>query len=385
MYIVTYSLLENNLDSELYYADAAVFTDEVLKEAGQFVGSVVEEYRQYNKKLGLKIIESKDENILEILILGVLWKVYSGDALGLKELPRNILASLSRLRQENGNIKPGIDFLRGILGTLFLSPDLYDNMFTLEPTVEHMDKLLNWLDATGEFRQEVKRLRVWYDFLLSIEGKEASGIIAKAISLAVWFELRSEEALGKYTVNVERFLNEVRPGHYWREDVIFCGRRRVEYHLNMVGAEIMNKSIKEDFLNTTHKMLVLPACMCVLPHSRCKCKKTDKGYFCTGCTNDCKVNKLSHMGKKYGFKVVVIPHESSLSSNKNDMIVDKKVGVIGVACILNLISGGWMLREKDIPAQCVLLDYCGCKKHWHGEGIPTEINISQLKKILNIK
>lgn len=385
MYVVTYSLKENDPSSDIYYRDVDVFTDEVLSEAGIFIGPILKSYETYNAQKGENKVCSKEEYILELLVLGILWKVYSGDALGLGELPRSVLTSLSKLRQERGNMKSGIDFLRGILATLFLSPDLYDNMFTLEPKVEYMEKLLNWLDATGEFKQEVKRLKKWYEFLSSRPSQESSDIIAKAISLAVWFEVRSEEMLGRYTANVERFLNEIRPGHYWHEDVIFCGRRRVEYHLNMVGAEIMNRVFRDEFLNTAYKMVILPACMCLLPHNKCKMKETSKGYICAGCTSQCKVNQLADMGKEYGFKVVIVPHESSLSNNQNDIAINKDFGVVGIACVLNLISGGWMLRERNIAPQCVLLDYCGCRKHWHSEGMPTEINVNQIKRVLGIK
>jgi hypothetical protein len=64
--------------------------------------------------------------------------------------------------------------------------------------------------------------------------------------------------------------------------------------------------------------------------------------------------------------------------------LNKDTGVVGVACVLNLISGGWLLDGMGISAQCVLLDYCGCKNHWSRENIPTEINIKQLKKVLDI-
>jgi hypothetical protein len=33
----------------------------------------------------------------------------------------------------------------------------------------------------------------------------------------------------------------------------------------------------------------------------------------------------------------------------------------------------------------VLLDYCGCKRHWHNEGIPTDINMDKLKQLLEVK
>lgn len=150
----------------------------------------------------------------------------------------------------------------------------------------------------------------------------------------------------------------------------------------MVGAQILNKIYRQTFEKTKNKLLVLPTCMCIFSDSRCRAQKTDNGYICRLCTPQCKVNQLTQVGKSHGFGVILISHESSLSNNSDTMFLKNDVGVIGVACVLNLISGGRMLEEKNIPAQCVLLDYCGCKKHWHQEGIPTEINVQQLLKLL---
>jgi len=88
------------------------------------------------------------------------------------------------------------------------------------------------------------------------------------------------------------------------------------------------------------------------------------------------------MGKKYNFKVYVIPHASDLSlwSPQKSQI---SRGVIASACVTTLVEGGWELKRYDVPAQCVLLDYSGCKKHWHCTGISTDLDIRELKRILN--
>ncbi|HEX9059647.1 MAG TPA: hypothetical protein VF941_05675, partial [Clostridia bacterium] len=234
MYTITYSLCEDGYDSSQYYSDIALFTNEVLEEIENLTMEINKGYMTYiGKKTADKL--HRDKYGFELLLLGVLWKVYSGDASGLEEIPAQLLSSLARFREQGGKLKPGIDFLRGIMATLFLSPDLYDNMFILDSSLEHLEKLLCWLEATGEFREEVKRLRNWQDYLLTLTYEGASNVIATSVTLAAWFEVRSEQILGKYTSNVERYLNETRPTRYWHEDVIFCGRRRVEYHLNMVA------------------------------------------------------------------------------------------------------------------------------------------------------
>lgn len=386
MYVITYSLRDDKKDSEVYYLDAASFTDEVAAGTDNLAGPIIKGYTRFRAERPGMVLRSKEEHGFELLVLGILWRIYGGDASGLDPIPRQLLTGLVKLREQGGSLKPGIDFIRGIMSTIFLSPDLYDNMYVADPTLQQMDKLLDWLDAAGEFDREVKRLRGWQAYLETLEKKAASDILATAITLAAWFEVRSEEVLGRYTPNVDRYLNEIRDERYWHEDVIFCGRRRVEYHMNMVGAEVMNRAYKAAFDATRRKMVLLPACMRLLPAGKCKAVEEDNTFKCTGCTAECSVNRLRRLGKQHRFEVLMVPHESSISATKTDgALLNSDTGVVGIACVLNLVSGGWMLNDQGIPAQCVLLDYCGCRNHWCREGMPTEINFSRLKKILNCR
>jgi hypothetical protein len=53
-----------------------------------------------------------------------------------------------------------------------------------------------------------------------------------------------------------------------------------------------------------------------------------------------------------------------------------------VACLLNILAGGYEMRARRIPSQCVLLDYPGCEKHWRRDAIPTRVNEKRLVRIL---
>ncbi len=386
MYVITYSLKNSQGRSDEFYQKLGTFTDEVLSEIRTMTLADVEEYIAYLKVNGGSRLCSQEEHGFELLVLGTLWELYSGDAGNLGEVPAQLLSGLAKLRRQGGIMKPGFDFIRGIMSTIFMSPDLYDHMYKLDISLDHLEKLLDWLDASGEFNQEVIRLGRWGKYLHTLPDDKAKDILATAITLSGWFQIRSEEVLGGYTENVDRYLNEIRPERYWREDVIFCGRRRVEYHLNMVGAGIMNRIYRDGFVKTTEKVVLIPACMRRLPADECRGRTDEGGFHCTACTPECSVLKLMRLGREYGFAVHVLSHESSLSKDRQPPeYLNSNTGVIGVACVLNLISGGWLLDSLGISAQCVLLDYCGCKNHWSREGIPTEINVEQLKRVLGLQ
>jgi Uncharacterized conserved protein len=151
----------------------------------------------------------------------------------------------------------------------------------------------------------------------------------------------------------------------------------------MVGAEIMNRAFRDDFLKTNSKAVILPSCMRYYPKPQCKARSNGLSCECAECTPQCRVNQLVKMGRKSGFSVHLVPHESSVFSGEaGRKLIGEGVGVVGIACVSNLISGGWKAKGLGLPPQCVLLDHCGCRKHWHDQGIPTEINMGRLRQIL---
>jgi hypothetical protein len=174
MDVITYSLRDGQAQSDQYYRDIAVFTDEVLIEAENRIQLLVDAFQFYVERTGREMPRTRPEYTFELLTLGVLWLVYAGDALGLAKVPQQALTSLVRLRQRGDCLKPGADFLRGVLATLFLSPDGHSPAETLALTLGHLDRLLDWLAATGDLNQEVKRMRAWQDFLSATRTASSS-------------------------------------------------------------------------------------------------------------------------------------------------------------------------------------------------------------------
>ena len=127
----------------------------------------------------------------------------------------------------------------------------------------------------------------------------------------------------------------------------------------------MNRSFKSDFDKRPRKALILPGCM-RSSNGNCRAKETNLGLKCIKCTENCNINQLTVMGKEYKFEVYIVQHESSAFSKSTRKDRDE-LGIIGVACIPNLIAGGWKSEYLNIPAQCVLLEQSTCKNHWDKE------------------
>ena len=382
--VITYSLRNGRQRSDAYYQDVAAFTDEVLAEAENRVRALVEAYQLYLQQTEREVPRSFAEYAFELLTLGVLWQIYAGRATDLAQASQGVLFSLTRLRQKYRALKPVLDPVRGVLANLFLARP--HPRTAPRPTLENLDQLLHWLAATGDFKEEVKRLRVWRDFLAGEPPTDVAQNLDTAISWASWFESHSQTALGCYTPHVEQFLNNTHPGYRWREDAIFCGRQRVEYHLNMVGTEILNRAFREQFLKTERKVLLVPPCMRAKPDHQCEAKTTPFGQRCAACEPSCRVHQVTKLGEKHGFEVLIMPHElSALSGGKMKSATHGQMGLIGVSCPLTNVTGGWETKDLGIPAQGILLDYCGCPWHWHRDGITTDINFNQLLQVLDLK
>ena len=378
---ITYSLKENQKNSDNYYNEIKSFTDDVLTEFEGFETQVISDFLSYVEENNMDRISSYNEYIFEFLMLGVFWRVYSTRAANLDKNPQKILENLVKERNQNEPAKETIDIIRGMIMKPFL---LSEDIDSPDLTVVNFKKLLAYLKATGDFNQELKRLEIWKGFLEVKDPERASEYLANAFLFADWFEYKSKLVLGQYTANVNKFLAEKYHEHLFQEDLIFCGRREVEYHMNMVGAEIMNRAFRNEFEKRPRKALIVPSCMKYTVEAKCRAQNTNLGLKCVGCSKSCNVNELTKIGCEYNFEVYIVSHESSAFSKSTKQDRDE-LGIIGVACVSNLIAGGWKAVSLGIPAQCVLLDYVGCKNHWDEKGFPTDININQMLSLFDIK
>jgi uncharacterized protein len=143
----------------------------------------------------------------------------------------------------------------------------------------------------------------------------------------------------------------------------------------------MNLTFRSEFEKRPHKAVLIPGCMRYHQDNKCQAIEENLGLKCSMCQNKCPAALITKKGLEKNFEVYLISHESSAFSQSTTEDRNE-LGIVGVACVSNLISGGWKSDSMGIPAQCVVLNYVGCQNHWHEEGFPTEINHSELEKIL---
>lgn len=309
-----------------------MFTDKVLDKDYIELTTFLQDICDFISFSQVENVKSKDEYIIDFLALSVFYKVYIGKAIALHTIPQKILKHISYNRHDK-YLKSSIDYIRGILITLFAIHERGDMVYDLNG----IQILIKWMIAVGDFKQEVTRFNIITSFLIEKDEIYIKNFLDTILSFREWFQDESKQALGIYTCNVEKFLEENLKSYRYKEDFVFCSRKKVEYHLNMIRAEIMNIAFREDLLNTKRKLLLLPACM-RKSGSNCKAIKTEMGYSCAGCRQECRVNELNNWSKHNNLQVLIIPHQSDTFSNRK--IKSEEIGIIEVACVLNLLDGG---------------------------------------------
>jgi hypothetical protein len=372
METITYRL---NITEKSFYEELSEFTSCFLEARSKRTFKDVLDFVKFQSKAS----KSTDEHYLEYLTLGVLLNKYSSNALSSGRISMALLNSLYKGRSRYKGIKPTLEKLRGFLSTLFLNNTFNKTVIDSATTLKHFVK---WLDATGEFSEESVRIKNWQAFLSQIPTEKQREILRNAMAEAFNFETGAKVKLGIYTENVKLFRQKHLSEHKFRENYIFCGRHEVEYHLNMFGAEILNRALQPGFQHTTKKVILLPTCMSNPADGKCKAQVKGSTMVCTACSPECNINIKRWEYSTGDTEVVLIPHSSEFTQFLKYWKNQDTVGLIGVACVLNLLKGGYEMQKLNIPSQCVFLDYCGCKNHWHKIGIPTDISEEQLQRVV---
>lgn len=374
-----YDLRDPHGASDACYAAVEAFSARVLDEAEHCAAGLLDGYTQFLRTAAGERPRSRGEYAIELLTLGMSLNLYGH---GARRTPRPVVALarlLLRIRRRSPRLKPAADLARAALFRPFLPQAARSSPPDANQSL--LPRLITWLRAAGEFDQEAVRLAHWLAYLRTHSRSAADECLRVAINLFAWFERASADALGRYTPGVQRFLAGEYARRGVREDQLFCGRSPVEYHLAMVSAEIMNAGLRADFEKTARKAVLLPTCMRGKPAAACKARVDGVDMTCTGCDPECAVNRITRRMARRGVPVYLVPHASSFSKWLERWQREHDVGVVAVACLMNILAGGYEMRARGIASQCVVLDYPGCEGHWRVVGIATGVNEEKLVQI----
>lgn len=231
-----------------------------------------------------------------------------------------------------------------------------------------LEQIIDYLEYIGDFNDQLPYLRKW-------ENVDFSPYLV----LGEWFCKNAQKYLSSYTFNLNDYLKKYEDIPKSKQEEIFFNSPKELYYLNMLCSEIMGRIFRPDYESRKRKAIVLPTCM-KIDQKHCQAVQKRLGEVCTACNPECEIAKINN---EYDCEIYLVSHKSSAFQNATDE--DKKdLAIVGVACPLNLISGGWKAATLGMPPQCVLLDKVACSRYWLKEDVPSSINKKELKKILEV-
>jgi uncharacterized protein len=376
----TYQIANDQNHAGNYYRKVSRITDLILEKGEEELDSVMEIFSAFT--LGKRQIQkSRYELQIELLTQGILWIYYSRYSTRLTFAKEKTMSFLNYLRAgSRGKLKSQIDKHKGWIMEHFFPYSLEDTLIIALVNPKSYNKWLKWLRSSGEYYHEAHQLSDWYKFWKT-HPEIMKTEFPKILGFSKWFLNFCQAELGMYTANISEFRNNLKTKKN-REDRLQTGKREGEYFLNMIGAKILNLAYRDKFLKCNVRTVFVPGCMRAVNGHNCKAVPGKSGIVCAECNVKCNIYKITMEGKRKGFNVRILLHESNMFSHSSGSLLPEDCAIVGVACVPCLLAGGWKVRSKGLPVQCVLLNYSGCNKHWHDKGIATNLDLDQLNKVM---
>ncbi len=157
---------------------------------------------------------------------------------------------------------------------------------------------------------------------------------------------------------------------------------RDQYLLSMLEIELTNRISRQSFLDAPWRMALIAHCLRDFRED-CRIQRGDVEAQCTHCQSACYVNLGSKLLEKYGIHPYI-----SMSMDHRRLfreLWDKHpgMGVLGIACVPELVAGLRLCESMDIPAVGIPLDANRCSR-WLGECLETTFNLEELEKLIKI-
>lgn len=379
---ITYDLKLTEENSNNYYNEIGTYADFVHEFIERNYAWIISQYHSFIINKTYEKEKSRGEYCIELLMLGLCWSKYSGASHNTSRIALSVLDLLNGKKKIRLPFPEKFEKLRGFILGSFVVPHINEAHKSYEHNLNNFHKLLYWLESTGEFTEEVSKLKSWSTFFTSINDWKVDFIISSSVAIYDWFTISSHITLNKYTENLQEFLRKHPYKYKYRSDVIFTGKDETEYHLNMVSTEIINKAMQPAFEKSLKRTLLIPDCI-KIDSDRCAFITGTDTNCCNECNLNCSISHLVKFGLENDFNVEIIKHSQNFSQLYSKLNSNHDNGYIVAACLLNMAPTAFALRNLDINAQCISLDYCGCKLHWDEKGIPTDLNAEHLFKFLN--
>jgi hypothetical protein len=155
---------------------------------------------------------------------------------------------------------------------------------------------------------------------------------------------------------------------------------RERYVLSMLEIDLTNRINRERFLSAPWRMALIAHCLRDF-RVGCRSRRQDIEEQCTGCDPDCYINMGSEFLNRYRIKPCIsvsMDHRRLFAQLKDD---HPGLGVLGIACVPELVVGMRLCEAMGIPVVGVPLDANRCSR-WLGECLETTFSLEELERLI---
>lgn len=153
-----------------------------------------------------------------------------------------------------------------------------------------------------------------------------------------------------------------------------------QYHLAMLEIELMNRMHAAAFRRAGRKLAFLPHCLRDL-EANCRAAPQDIDYACMGCSARCTVNAVSELLRENGIEPYIWMRAGLRKLLRDMQDAEGGLGVMGIACVPELVRGMRMCVKLDIPVVGIPLNANRCAR-WTGKFHPTSVDLASVRRLL---
>ncbi len=189
---------------------------------------------------------------------------------------------------------------------------------------------------------------------------------------------RCKEMLSEYLGDVKRHLRSVSLYNRFSDRELLTTRE--QYLLYVIEIELVNRVHLAGFRNSRFRIALLPYCL-KESHETCRAEPDEIDNRCRACLKTCLVNRAGGILKEHDI------HPYILSRGRVGGILQElrarhgNIGVLGVACIVELVMGMRLCMKAGLPVVGIPLNANRCPR-WMGTMHDTSVDLEAVEKLL---
>jgi hypothetical protein len=235
---------------------------------------------------------------------------------------------------------------------------------------ELVDSFNNHIQSDEEMISIIRKYSSRKRLLKSYKNKPNS-IIAKIVTEA-------ESKLFKYFTDIDSHLKSLTLSEKCDSTLTTS---REQYLLYMIEIELVNRTNTKKFRDSDEQFAFLPHCLHDLDKD-CLSASDGTDYVCKSCSKNCSINSVSKLMKVRNIKAYIWREADLKKIFRLAISTGQSIGVFGIACIPELVSGLRLCAKYNVPAIGVPLDANRCVR-WMGDFYPNSVNEKQIISLLN--